>query len=70
LRRRLRDRLLAKIEALPVELGNQLLAHAVRRTQMEPLCDWIDDVDGSGLRARQFHGLGDDGGKDRSEIER
>src|SRR5262249_24202285 len=37
---------------------------------MEPLRDWIDDVDGSSLRARQLHGLGDDGGKDHSEIER
>src|SRR5262245_32289020 len=42
----------------------------MRSTQLERLRGWIDDVDGAGLSARQFHGLGDDGGKDRGEIER
>ena len=37
---------------------------------MEPLRDWIDDIDGSRLSARQVHGLGDDGRQDCSEIER
>ena len=37
---------------------------------MEPLRGWIDDVDGSRLSARQFHGLGDDGGQNGGEIER
>src|SRR5262245_26110331 len=37
---------------------------------MEPLRDWIDDVDGSSLGARQLHGLGDDGGKGHSELAR
>ena len=42
----------------------------MRSTQMEPLRGWIDDVDGSGLSARQFHGLGDNGGQHGGEIER
>src|SRR5262249_49736785 len=62
--------LFAEIDALPVELGNQLIAHAVRSTQMEPLGGWIDDVNGSRLGARQFHGLGDNSRENRSEVER
>src|SRR5262249_14389822 len=48
----------------------QFLAHAVRSTQLETLRCWIDDVDGSGLSARQLHSLGNDGGQNGGEIER
>src|SRR5262249_50999478 len=37
---------------------------------MEPLGGWIDDVNGSRLGARQFHGLGDNSRENRSEVER
>ena len=61
--RRVCDRLLSEADALAVELGDELVAHAVRRSEVKVLRRSIQHVDGARFRIGQLNRFGHDGGQ-------
>src|SRR5215469_15535256 len=66
---RLADRI-GGAKVLVLDRRNQVFAKAKGGSQPEELLQLVKDVDGSSLRARQLHRLGDDRGQHSLEIER
>ena len=64
-----RNRLLAEADPLLVELGDQLLAHAVRRPQMKLLGRGVQHVDRAGFGIGKLHGFGNDRRKHRLQLQ-
>ena len=64
-----RNRLLAEADPLLVELGDQLLAHAVRGPQMKLLGRRVQHIDRAGFGIGKLHRFGNDRRKHRLQLQ-
>ena len=59
-----------KANVLTSQRLNQLLIHAVGGPQMKFALPIVENIDGTGLSARELHRLGNDGGEHGLEVKR